>query len=62
MFKVDDNKIIGSSNGKANETVVNLSNQLKNNKSRNLMYMPNIRAIRKLNFLIPNAKKAFNHL
>ena len=26
------------------------------------MYMPNIRAIGKSNFLTPNAKKAFNHL
>ena len=55
----DDNEIIGESNSKANETIVNLS---KNKKSRNLTHMPNIRAIEKPNFLTSNTKKAFNHL
>ena len=41
---------------------MNLSNQFKNNKSKNLTHMPIIRAIAKPMFLIPNAKKPFNHL
>ena len=32
------------------------------NSSRNLMHILNIRAINKLTFLTPNAKKIFNHL
>ena len=39
--------------------IVNLS---KNNKSRNLMFMPNIRVIEKPTFLTPNSKKVFNYL
>ena len=58
MFRADNNKVVGNSD-RANKTVVNL---FKNNKSRNLTYMSNIRAIGKLNFLTPNAKKVFNHL
>ena len=54
MFRIDDNKVIGSGGGRANETV--------RNSSRKLTCMPNIGAIREPNFLTPNAKKAFNHL
>ena len=57
-FKADDNKIVGNSGNKANEKVLNL---FKNNKSRNSMYIPNIRDIKNFTFLTPNAKKAFNH-
>ena len=42
---------------KANETVINL---FKNKKSRILIYIPNIRAIRESTFLTPNVKKIFN--
>ena len=41
---------------------MNLFNQSKNNKSRNLIHIPNIRTIRKPNFLTFNTKKTFNHL
>ena len=58
-FGTNDNKVVGGGSGRANETVVNLS---KNNKSRNLSCIPNIGATKKLNFLTPNAKKAFNYL
>ena len=57
-FKVDNNKVV-KIDGRVNKTVVNL---FKNNKSRKLTYMSNIRVIKKPNFLIPNAKKTFNHL
>ena len=58
-FRADDNKIIGDSDNRANKTVVNLS---KNNKSKNLMYILNIRAINKSTFLTSNIKKIFNYL
>ena len=58
-FKVDDNEFVSNGGGRTNEKFINLS---KNNKSRNLTYMPNIRAIKKRIFLIPNAKKIFNYL
>ena len=57
-FKADDNKVVGVG-GKANRTVVNSS---KNEKSRNLTRVLNIGATKKPNFLIPDAKKAFNYL
>ena len=59
VFGANDNKIINSNNGRINKIVVNLS---KNEKSRNLTYVPKIRAITKLIFLILNIKKVFNHL
>ena len=46
-FRNEGNEVVGDSGGRANEMVVNLS---KNNKSRNLMRMPNIGAIEKPNF------------
>ena len=61
-FKVDNNEVVSNSGNITNETFVNSLNQLKNNKSKNLTYMLNIRAIKKLNFLTSNAKKIFNHL
>ena len=57
-FKIDNDEIVEIDN-KANKIVVNL---FKNNKLRNLMHMPNIKAIKKPIFLIPNAKKVFNNL
>ena len=60
VLKVDNNEVVDSGDsGKTNETVVNLS---KNDKSRKLTYMPNIGAIRELNFLTPNVKTIFNYL
>ena len=59
-FKIDDNEVVGIDDGsKVNKTIVNLS---KNNKSKNLIYILNIKAIRKPIFLIFNAKKIFNYL
>ena len=60
-FKTSKNKVVRDGSGRANETVVDLS-KFKNKKSRKLIYMQNIEAIRKTNFLIPNAKRAFNYL
>ena len=57
-FGADNNKVVRVG-GRANRTVMNLS---KNEKSRNLTHMPNIGAMEEPNFLIPNAKKAFNYL
>ena len=57
-FKADDNKIV-IVGCRANKTVVKL---FKNNKLRNLTYMPNLKAIKKHIFLIPNTKKTFNYL
>ena len=59
MFKVDNNKVVGNDDDKPNRTIMNL---FKNEKFKNLIYIPNIRAIRKPNFLTPNAKKIFNYL
>ena len=58
-FKANNNKVVDGNSSKANETVVNL---FKNNKSKILTYMPNIKAMKELIFLIPNAKKAVNYL
>ena len=58
-FRVDNNDIIDNGINKTNETIMNLS---KNNKSRNLTHMPNIRITKKPIFLTTNTKKAFNHL
>ena len=59
MFKIDNNEIVGDNDSRTNKTVVNL---FKNNKSKNLIYMPNIEAMMELIFLIFNAKKIFNFL
>ena len=53
-FKADDNKIVGGGSSRANKTV--------RNSFKKLMCVPNIRATREPNFLIPNTRKAFNHL
>ena len=58
-FGAGNNKVIGGGSDKADKTVVNLS---KNEKSRKLTRVLNIKAIEEPNFLTPNAKKAFNHL
>ena len=59
VLKTKDDKVVGNSSNKTNETVINLS---KNNQSRNLMHVLNIGAIEKLIFLTLNAKKALNYL
>ena len=61
-FKANNNEVVGGSDSRTNQTVVNLSNQSNNNKSRNLTHVPNIIAIREPIFLIPDIKKAFNYL
>ena len=58
-LKADNNKIVDGNGAKANETFVNLS---KNNKSRKLTHILNIRAMEKPIFLTFDAKKAFNYL
>ena len=56
-LRVHDNEVVEVAN-RANKIVVNLS---KNKKSKNLMHIPNIKAIGKPNFLILDAKKTFNY-
>ena len=51
--------IVYIGDNRTNKTILNLS---KNNKSRNSIYVPNIKAIKELIFLILNTKKTFNHL
>ena len=58
VFKFNNNNIV-KVRGKANETIVN---SFKNNKSRNLMHIPNIRVIGERIFLIASTKNIFNHL
>ena len=59
VFRAYNDKIVGGGDDRANETFVNL---FKNEKSKNLMYIINIKATKKPNSLISNAKKIFNHL
>ena len=61
MFKANNNKIVEVSS-KANRIVVNLSNLLKKNKSKNSTHVLNIGATKKPAFLTPNGKNVFNHL
>ena len=58
-FRAGNNEVVRDSGSRADETVVDLS---KNEKSRKLTCVPNIKATREPNFLTSNAKKAFNHL
>ena len=58
-FKGKNNKVVNDNGSRTNETIVNL---FKNNKFKNLTYMPNIGVIEKPIFLTFNAKKTFNHL
>ena len=59
MFRAGNNKVVRGGGSRADETVVNLS---QNEKSRKSTRVPNIGATEKPNFLTPNAKKAFNYL
>ena len=61
-FKANNNKIVNDGDDGVNKTVINLSNKSKNNKSKKLIYMLNIEAIRKSTFLNLNGKKVFNYL
>ena len=60
-FKTNNNKVVRVDN-RANKIIVNLFNKLKNNKSRNLIYIPNIRTTKELISPTFNAKKTFNYL
>ena len=62
VLKANDNKIVNGDSSKANKMVVNLSNKSKNNKSRNLMHMPNIKAKKEPIFLNLNIKKTIDYL
>ena len=53
-LKVNNNKVVTGGSNRANKTVVN--------SSKNLTYMPNIKAIKESTFLIFNTKKTFNYL
>ena len=59
VLKTNDNKVVDNNGCRANKMVMNL---FKNNKSRNLICIPNIKAIKKPTFLTPNTKKILNHL
>ena len=61
-FRADNNKIVKNNSSKTNKIVVNLFNKSKNNKSRSLMHIPNIKAMKKPIFFTFNAKKTFNCL
>ena len=58
-FKINNNKVVGNNSSRINETIINIS---KNNKSKNLIYMPNIRAMAKFSFLSLDVKKILNNL
>ena len=62
-FKAGNNKVVKSDN-RANKTIINFSksNKLKNNKSKNLTYILNIKITKKPIFLTFNIKKIFNYL
>ena len=62
VFRIYNNKVIRDDSGKANKTIVNSSNKLKNSKSRNLICIPNIKVTGKLILITLNAKKTFNYL
>ena len=62
MFKAGNNDIVRASSYKTNETIMNSSKKLKNNKSKNLTHVLNIEALKKLTFLIFNIKKTLNYL
>ena len=54
-FRANNNKIVGGGDSsRFNKIIMNLF--------KNLTRMLNIRAIKKSNFLTPNAKKDFNYL
>ena len=58
VFRPNNNKVV-KVRRRANETIVNL---FKNNKSRNSIYMSNIKVTGKPTFSTPNTKKIFNYL
>ena len=60
----NNNKIVKGNSNRANKIFVDLfkSNKLKNNKSKKLIYISNIRVMRKIIFLILNVKEFFNCL
>ena len=62
VFKIGNNKIVRNSSSRINKIVVNLSNKLKNNKSKKLMYISNMKNTEKPIFLTPNIKIVFNYL
>ena len=59
LFRADNNEFVKSASSKPYKTIVDLSNILKKNKSRNLI---NIKVIGKLIFLTFNVTKPFNYL
>ena len=58
-FKAGNNKFVRGDGSRADESVVD-SSKSKNEKSKKLMYIPNIGTTKEPNFLNPNAKKNFN--
>lgn len=64
MFKAKNNKVIDSSNNRANKMVIDLSKfkKVKNNKSEISICISNIKLLSKLIFFIFNTQKIFNYL
>ena len=63
-FKAYNNKVVERNDSEIDEIIIDLfkSMKLKNNKFENLMYISNIRAIKKPIFLTPSIKGAFYYL
>ena len=62
MFETGNTKVFKSNNSRIDKIVIYLSNKLKNNKSKNLIYILNIKTTGELIFLSFIVKKAFNSL
>ena len=62
IFRASNNEVVKNGNNKANKIVINSYNKLKNNESKNLIRISNIRVIKKPIFLIFSIKKTFNRL
>lgn len=63
MFKPSNNRVVKGSNNRINKIISNLFNFIKskNNNSRYLMHISNIKIIEKSILLLFNTKKAFNY-
>ena len=61
-FRAYKNNVVGDGRDRANEIVVNLFNQFKSDKSRNLTHMSNMKTIKKFTFVTTDAKKTFDYL
>lgn len=64
IFNANSNEIVKSNGNRVNKIIKNFFKfkNLKNNKFKNLIYISNIRAIKKYIILISNIKDAFKFL